>query len=110
MKAGVPILTFAGNVFSSRVAASLLNSFEATELIVFSLKEYESKAVEIANNSILLKEIKNKLNLNRFTTSLFKTSEYAINLESAYLQMYQRYNNNLKPDHLDLAALNQKLL
>jgi len=98
--AGVPILTYQGQSFQSRVAASLLNAIDVKELIVNSLTEYESLAVELALNALKLKAIKEKIQKNRLTKPLFNTFLYAGHLEKAYKRMYEIYQKNLPPDHI----------
>jgi predicted O-linked N-acetylglucosamine transferase (SPINDLY family) len=100
--AGVPILTRMGHSFASRVAASLLNAIGLPELITTSQAEYEALAIELALNPQKLAEIKLKLAKNRLTTPLFDTPLFAKNLEAAYLQMYERYQADLPPDHIEI--------
>ena len=102
LKSAVPILTLVGSSFASRVAASLLTSIGATELITYSLEEYESKAIELATNSDKLQEIKNKLIRSRTTSSLFKPSVFAKNIEAAFQEMHQRHIDGLEPDHFEV--------
>ena len=99
---GLPVLTCCGKSFASRVAASLLTSVGVTELITHSLKEYESKAIELATNLDKLQEIKNKLIRSRTTSSLFRPSVFAKNIEVAFQQMHKRYISGLKPDHFEV--------
>jgi len=98
--AGVPILSYQGQSFQSRVAASLLNSIDAKELIVNSITEYESLSVELALNPLKLKIIRDKIQKNRLTKPLFNTFLYAGHLEKAYKRMYEIYQKNLPPDHI----------
>ena len=100
--AGLPVLTRIGESFASRVAASLLNAIELPELVTYTKKEYENKAIELANNPNTLKEIKNKLNKNRHTKPLFNTKLFTNNLEMAYLKIYEKYVNNKKPDNIEI--------
>jgi predicted O-linked N-acetylglucosamine transferase (SPINDLY family) len=100
--AGVPVLTRMGQSFASRVAASLLNAIGLPELITTSQAEYEALAIELALNPQKLAEIKLKLANNRLTTPLFDTPLFAKNLEAAYLQMYERYQADLQPDHIEI--------
>jgi predicted O-linked N-acetylglucosamine transferase (SPINDLY family) len=102
LKAGVPVLTRVGQSFASRVAASLLNAIGLPELITTSQAEYEALAIELALNPQKLAEIKLKLANNRLTTPLFDTPLFAKNLEAAYLQMYERYQADLQPDHIEI--------
>jgi len=99
---GLPFLTLAGDSFASRVGASMLNAIGLPELITYSEKEYENKAIELANNPNTLKEIKNKLNKNRHTKPLFNTKLFTNNLEMAYLKIYEKYVNNKKPDNIEI--------
>jgi protein O-GlcNAc transferase len=97
---GLPVLTLMGQSFASRVAASLLNAIGLSELITNTQKEYEALAIELATNFNRLAEIKLKLANNRLTSPLFDTPLFTKNLEVAYLEMYQRYQVGLKPDHI----------
>jgi predicted O-linked N-acetylglucosamine transferase (SPINDLY family) len=66
--AGLPVVTFAGGSFSSRVAGSLLFDLELTELATGSYSEYKDKALSLAINSELRGQLqsslKNKLKTN----------------------------------------------
>ena len=52
--AGVPLLTYPGESFASRVAASLLRTVGLPELVADSPSEYEEKAVELAADPVRL--------------------------------------------------------
>jgi predicted O-linked N-acetylglucosamine transferase (SPINDLY family) len=98
--AGLPLLTVQGESFASRVASSLLSAIGLTELITYTLEEYETLAIELANNQQKLKGIRHKLAQNRDTTPLFDTPQFTKHLENAYLQMYERYQADLPPEHI----------
>jgi predicted O-linked N-acetylglucosamine transferase (SPINDLY family) len=100
---GLPVLTIVGRSFASRVAASLLNAIGLPELITNTQEEYEDLAIELALNPNKLADIKLKLANNRFTTPLFDTPLFTKNLESAYINMYERYHSDLEPDHISIA-------
>ena len=100
--AGLPVLTRIGESFASRVAASLLNAIELPELVTYTKKEYENKAIELANNLNILKEIKNKLNKNKHTKPLFNTKLFVKNLEMAYLKIYKKHIDNKKPSNIKI--------
>jgi len=99
--AGLPVITFMGSSFSSRMGASLLNALDMSELIAASQEEYEYLAIRLARDSTKMAEIKRKLVANRLTTSLFNTKQFTKNLESAYLTVYERYQNGFSPENLD---------
>jgi predicted O-linked N-acetylglucosamine transferase (SPINDLY family) len=100
--AGLPVLTLMGKSFASRVAASLLNAVGLPELITNTQDEYEELAIGLAKSPQKLLDIKLKLTNNRLTAPLFDTPLFTKNLESAYIKMYERYQNDLKPDHLSI--------
>ncbi len=100
LRMGLPVLTCIGSSFASRVAASLLNAVNLPELITTTQEEYESLAIELATNPEKLKIIKDKLVDNLTTAPLYDTPLFTRHLESAYLTMYDRYQQGLDPDHI----------
>ena len=98
--AGLPVLTCQGEAFASRVAASLLNAICLPELITETQEEYESLAVKLATNPERLNKIKQKLDKNRLTTPLFDTPLFTKHMEDAYMQMYERYQADLRLEHI----------
>jgi predicted O-linked N-acetylglucosamine transferase (SPINDLY family) len=98
--AGLPVLTLTGQSFASRVAASLLNAIGLSELITNTQEEYEALAIELAKNPKKLADIKLRLANNRLTAPLFDTPLFTKNLESAYLRMYESYQNDVQSDHI----------
>ena len=100
--AGLPIITLMGESFASRVAASLLYAINLPELVTTSRAEYELLAIELATNPLKLNSIKQKLTKNRLTTPLFNAQLFTKNLEAAYMQMYERYMEDLSPEHITI--------
>jgi len=100
LRMGLPVLTCMGRSFASRAAASLLNAVNLPELITTTQEEYESLAIELATNPEKLKIIKDKLVNNLPTAPLYDTPLFTQHLESAYLTMYDRYQQGLDPDHI----------
>jgi len=100
LRMGLPVLTCMGNSFASRVAASLLNAVNLPELITTTQEQYESLAIELATHPEQLKIIKDKLANNLSTAPLYDTPLFTKHLESAYLTMYDRYQQGLEPDHI----------
>jgi predicted O-linked N-acetylglucosamine transferase (SPINDLY family) len=99
--AGVPVLTYAGESFASRVAASLMSAVGLPELITGSLSEYEDLAVGLAGDPERLRHIRAALAKSRSTTSLFDTARYVKNLEAAYETIYDRYLSGAAPGHIN---------
>jgi len=102
LRVGLPILTLMGESFASRVAASLLNAVGLPELITTNQNAYESLAIELATQPNKLGTIRNKLVNNLPSSPLFNPKLFTEHLESAYQVMYQRYQDDLPPDHIKI--------
>ncbi|SNX27941.1 Predicted O-linked N-acetylglucosamine transferase, SPINDLY family [Polynucleobacter meluiroseus] len=102
LKAGVPLITCIGEAFPGRVAASLLNAIDLTELIANDMGQYEAMAIDFALNSEKLRAIKEKLSRNRSSSALFNTQLFTKNIEAAYSEMYQRYLADLPVEHISV--------
>jgi protein O-GlcNAc transferase len=102
--AGLPVLTYLGETFAGRMAASLLNAIHLPELITATPQEYETQAIALATQPEKLMKIKQKLANNRLTTPLFDTQQFSNHIEAAYTQIYQRYQADLMPDHIHVKA------
>jgi protein O-GlcNAc transferase len=98
--AGLPVLTRTGETFAGRVATSLLNAIDLSELVTRTREEYENLAIKLATHPEKLALIKDKLARNRLTTPLFDTELFTRHIESAYKKMYERYQAGLPPDHI----------
>lgn len=98
--AGLPVITLIGESFGARVAASLLHAIGLPELAVNTQEQYEKLAIELANNSARLQNIKSQLKKNVQFEPLFDTPLFTKYIESAYRQAYQRHQANLPPDHI----------
>ena len=88
LMAGLPVVTYMGNAFPSRVAGSLLHAIGLPELIAKSLADYESLALSLALNPAWLAEIKAKLAANRHTHALFDTDRFCRTLEDTLVRLY----------------------
>ena len=103
LRMGLPLITKTGNSFASRVAASLLNAIDLPELITATKEEFELLAIDLANNHDKLLKIKNRLLSNLSVSPLFNSKLFTQHLETAYKIIYNRYLDNLPPDHLYLS-------
>lgn len=89
LRVGLPVVTYLGNTFSGRVAASLLHAIGLPELITQSLEEYEALALKLAREQDLLKSLKAKLLANQANFPLFKTDLFCSNLERVFGEMLE---------------------
>lgn len=104
LRVGLPVLTRAGEAFVARMGASLLHAVGVPELITNSDEEYEDLAVELATNRAKQASLRRKLADNLPTCRLFDPERFTRNLEAAYAAMYERSQNGLPPDHIDVSG------
>ena len=97
--AGVPLLTYPGESFASRVAASLVRTVGLPELIANSPSEYEETAVALAADPVRLGRLRQKLAARN--TTLFDTEHYTRKLEAVYETMYERHHSRSSPAHIN---------
>lgn len=93
--AGLPVLTYAGKSFASRVAASLLNAIDLPELVTHNPAEYEALAIDLASHPEKLAPLQQKLAHNRLTAPLFDTALFTRHIEAAFTEMYVRSRRDL---------------
>ena len=82
--AELPILTKVGNSFSSRICGSILNSLGLSNLITYSKKEYEEKAIFFGNNKNEILKIKKNIHESKENKSFYDIKKYTLKLEEAY--------------------------
>jgi predicted O-linked N-acetylglucosamine transferase (SPINDLY family) len=87
--AGLPVLTFSGRSFASRVAGSLLTALGVPELIARDLARYEDIALQLATDREALKRLRQKVQTQREVSSLFNVDVFSRNIEAAYTQMIE---------------------
>lgn len=85
--AGLPLLTCAGQTFSSRMAGSLLRAVDLPQLITFNFADYEERAVQLAGDRAGIAAMKHQLMTNRLTCALFDSPRFVRNLEAALEQV-----------------------
>ena len=94
----------AHSVSDNRKIASLLRSIELPDLVTASVQEYEDLAVELARDPPRLAEVKQRLARNRLTAPLFDSRAFVRNIESAYLNIYERHRAGMPADHIYLTG------
>jgi predicted O-linked N-acetylglucosamine transferase (SPINDLY family) len=94
---GVPVLTFSGRGFASRVCGSLVHSVGMPEMICESPDDYERKAIALGNDRAALKRCRDKLAKIRDTSILFDMNGHVRALEGLYRQMWQDFEKGAIP-------------
>lgn len=84
---GLPVVTYKGNSFPSRVAASLLESLGLPELVTDSLVGYFELASKLAGQPEQLNEIREKFTSERLNSHLAMGEPFTRRLEDIYLSM-----------------------
>ncbi|MBF0200226.1 MAG: tetratricopeptide repeat protein [Desulfamplus sp.] len=100
--AGIPVITIAGNRFASRMSASILSAIGLGELVTENLESYRDLAVAIACDKERMVSLKGQLRENIWTMPLFDTHGFTLNLERAYIKIFERYLSGKSPALIDL--------
>ena len=87
MWAGVPLITWPGESFTSRVGASLLTAVGLPELVCGGAEAYRDLAIGLARDPTRLAELRARLHSRRRTAPLFATVAYTRHLEAAFMTM-----------------------
>ena len=102
--AGVPVLTWPGATYASRVAASMLTTVGLPELITNSPAEYEALALKLSRDPALLTSLKAKLAENRAASALFDTARITRAIEAAFTTMHERHRSGQRPEGFAVPA------
>jgi predicted O-linked N-acetylglucosamine transferase (SPINDLY family) len=94
---GIPVLTFSGRSFASRVSGSLVRAAGAPELVCATAEEFINRAVTFGNDPALLKPIREKLRAGRDSCTLFDTPLLVRSLEGLYKQMWSEFEKGAQP-------------
>ncbi len=100
---GLPVLTWPGETFASRVAASLLTAVGLPELVARDLAAYQREALRLVGDRDALAGLGHRLEANRTSHPLFDTPRFARNLERAYALMWEAYEAGGPPRELAVA-------
>jgi predicted O-linked N-acetylglucosamine transferase (SPINDLY family) len=84
---GLPVLTYPGETFASRVAASIVSAAGLAELVCSSADDYEETAVALAQDPERLAALRQRLMETRETCPLFDTAALVRDLEATYRAM-----------------------
>lgn len=93
----VPVLTWSGRCFASRVCGSLVRSAGLPELVVDSARAYVEKAVEIGVDRAKAQALRETLEANRDSCVLFDMDLLAGKLEDLYREMIAEYQAGQRP-------------
>ena len=103
--AGVPVVTYSGRSFASRVAGSLLHAVGLPELACEDVASYEALALSLATDAPRRQAVAQQLAGARLTSPLFSSAKLAPQLEALYGRMWARAVAGLPAEHLPAANL-----
>lgn len=98
--AAVPVVTFPGETFASRVASSLLHGVGLDELICDGVDGYRRKIKELARDDSGRVSLRERLQRARDDAPLFDSNNFTKQFEFLLMRMFDRFNMNLPADHL----------
>jgi protein O-GlcNAc transferase len=101
--AGVPVLTFPGATFASRVAGSLVSAAGMPELIADSQQAYEQAALRLASAPAELAALRQRLAARRGDAALFDAPAFTRALEAAFMRMHDHWRAGRPPARIDLS-------
>ena len=87
LMAGLPVVTYMGNSFPSRVAGSLLHAIGLPELIAHTMTDYENIALQLATDPMALLDTKSRLLANQKNHALFDTERFCRNFENTLARL-----------------------
>lgn len=87
--AGLPLLTYSGKTYVSRMAGSLLNSIGINELIAQNLEEYKKIAIYYGNNQNELEVIRKRIKYAKEDKKLFNTERFVVEFEAALINLVE---------------------
>jgi len=87
--AGAPVLTCPGELFAQRVAASVCKAAGLPDLVVDSLDDYVSAAIELGQDPSRIAALKEKLGASRDHASLFDLPRFAHELEAIFDELVE---------------------
>lgn len=102
--AAVPVVTWRGETFTSRVATSLLHAIGLESLSVANRDEYVQLALRLARDPERLQALRTRLEAARARAPLFDTARYCRHLEDAWLEIAARARRGEPPTDLVVVA------
>ncbi len=97
LRAGVPVIAMLGGHFAGRVAASLLQAADLSELVTYSPRAYRDLAVKLARDPMRLAALRARLVDLQRSAPLFDTGRYVRALERGYEAMWARHRAGQSP-------------
>ncbi len=85
---GVPVLTMEGRTFAARVCGGLVTAAGLPDMVMPDLEAYVATAIAIGNTPGMASELRDRLEQNRSTCTLFDTNRLVDSLEGLFDSMW----------------------
>jgi predicted O-linked N-acetylglucosamine transferase (SPINDLY family) len=93
---GVPLVTKVGQAFVARNSYTFMQNVGVTEGIAHTDAEYVDWGVRLGTNLALRQQVMGKLLHSRKTSPLWNARSFTLEMEQAYLQMWEIYQSQKK--------------
>ena len=93
---GCPVVTWLGETFAGRVAASLLHAVGLPQLVARDVDDFVTRAVALAHDETQRRELRNYLEGAGRASPLFDTTATTRALERAYVHMAEQYRRRIR--------------
>ena len=90
-KAGVGVVTMSGDRHASRVGASIMTHVGLEKFIAKDTREYVNLAIEYANNTSYLVDLRTKLRSQVVNSTLCDSKGFARSVEQTYRNMWNQH-------------------
>jgi predicted O-linked N-acetylglucosamine transferase (SPINDLY family) len=88
---GTPVISLVGNLSVGRSGKSILSNVGLPELVAQSEKQYQTIAVDLANNLPRLRELRSGLRARMSKSPLTDAAKFTRDLESAYRKVWRTW-------------------
>jgi predicted O-linked N-acetylglucosamine transferase (SPINDLY family) len=92
--AGIPLVTRVGQQFAARNSYAFLMNVGVTEGIAWTDEEYAEWGIRLGQDTSLRQQITWKLKQSRYTSPLWNSKQFTLEMENAYKEMWSCYINS----------------
>ncbi len=100
----VPIVTRVGEQFAARNSYTMMMNAGITEGIAWSAEDYIEWGIKLGTDAKLRQDISWKLRQSKQTSPLWNGKKFALQMEEAYLKMWEIYVDSSAPNHSSLTS------
>lgn len=102
--AGLPVVTYVGRTFASRVAGSLLRACGLSELACDSIESYRACVLKLSADGAARDALRRRLDEARESSPLFDSERFTRDFEQLLVRMILRHRSGLPPESLPSSA------